>query len=83
MSVFMCRGTPLTRSVWLHGNGSGGVWEQVDRVARRALPLEGVALEIDAVDVHLCAEPEGEPRNRVPGTHLQARKVPIHETVDG
>lgn len=71
----------LTRSVWLHGNRRSCVREQVESVSCCALLLEGVPLKKNAMDVHLCTQPEGVPSDLVPGAHLQPGKVPIHTSI--
>lgn len=71
----------LTWSVGLHGDNGSGVWEQAESVTCRVLLLEGVPFKENTVDVHFGAEPKSVPNHSVAGTHLQSRKVAIHEAV--
>lgn len=73
----------LTGRVRMHGDSSGGVWEQADGVPCCAMLIEGVPLEINTVDVHLRAQPKGVPPHCVPGTHIQSIKVSVHASIHG
>lgn len=55
--------------------------KQAECVVCSAVPLKRVSLEINAVEIHLCAQAQHVPHNMVPLTQIQAREVPVHETV--
>lgn len=61
----------------------GDVREDADGVAPVHAVDESVALEVEAVDVCLCAQSRQVPRDLFPLAHGQARQVPVHEPVDG
>lgn len=67
----------------MHADSCSRVWEQAHSVTGCALPLKGISLKVDAVDVRLRPQPEGVPHNPVPSTHLQSGKVPVHVSVHG
>jgi hypothetical protein len=70
-----------TRCVWQHADCSGGVGEQAECISGNTMSLEGVPLPVHPMDIHLRTQPKRVPKNHVPGTHIQAWKVSVHEAI--
>lgn len=72
-----------THAVWLHNNCVWDVRENTDAVSSVLAEEEAVSLEIEAVDIYLCAQSWQVPRYFICLTHGQAWEVPIHKPIDG
>ena len=71
----------FTHAVRLHNDRVGDVRENTDAVSPGLTVQETVAIEIEAVDVQLGAQPRQVPGHLVALTHGESREAPVHKAV--
>lgn len=74
---------PFPRILHDHFCCEEGSWKQVDHICPVPSGDEGVAIEIDGMDVYLIPHPKQVPGHRFSNTHLRLRHVSKKESIEG
>lgn len=64
-----------------HVNCHRGMWENIESVTVCPIPFERVALEINTMDIHFCAQAKCVPHHMFTKTQVQTKKIPIHVAI--